>query len=579
MTRATRGVVIGLLLLFGVQLWFVVMHGLGIRRYQPTLIAIAAIVAATKPLANLLASWLEKIRRPSDRAACVTATLIGFSATAFFYFQAVNQHRDFQLKYHDEFSYRIQTRMIAHGRLWEPAHPLAGFFESFQLIAEPVYASIYFPGAAMIYAPSIWLHLPHWVIPLILSGAIVALVYRVFTLVLDGLAGWVGALLAISIPIFREQSIMVMAQVPALFGELLLIYLWLRWRAGKQNWRACLMGVVAGWLAITRPVDALIIAIPIAIAMIVERRRGAAKTAIVAVACAIPFFAIQLILNYRVTGSLIHTPFDFYTEQVYPGGTYGFHGDAPTTRPSWPLPQIQQAYDGFAHDLLPNHTPAKKLRIWRDDYLPATFQTLLPHSLIMILLPVGLLALRRDRSIILATLPLFVLLYFPYVFFIVHYQLIVMPAVLLLAAMGIDVLSNVSPRFRGQVLTFIMLSISLLTISQWPQFNRLAEDERFHAEHLRTIDAKLASLPRGKSIVLFRFSPEAGSVEEPVYNPYVRYPDDAAIIRAHDRGEDNPRLYAYYAERQPQREVYLYDLGDDSLRELGNVVDLARQAR
>jgi hypothetical protein len=59
----------------------------------------------------------------------------------------------------------------------------------------------------------------------------------------------------------------------------------------------------------------------------------------------------------------------------------------------------------------------------------------------------------------------------------------------------------------------------------------------------------------------------------------VLYPDDAAIIRAHDRGEENARLYAYYAQRQPQRIVYLYDLGDDSLTELGNVVDLARRPR
>jgi hypothetical protein len=96
---------------------------------------------------------------------------------------------------------------------------------------------------------------------------------------------------------------------------------------------------------------------------------------------------------------------------------------------------------------------------------------------------------------------------------------------------------------------------------------------------VRTIDTTLASLPRGKSIVLFRFSPQSNSVEEPVYNPYVLYPDDAAVIRAHDRGEENVRLYSYYAQRQPQRIVYQYDLGDDSLTKLGNVVDLARQAR
>jgi hypothetical protein len=195
------------------------------------------------------------------------------------------------------------------------------------------------------------------------------------------------------------------------------------------------------------------------------------------------------------------------------------------------------------------------------------------------LLPVGLLALRAKRWVIIAMFPLFMLLYFPYVFFIVHYQLIVMPAALLLVVMGIDVLVNLSPRLRSQVLTFLVLSVGMLTISQWPQFNRLAADERFHANELRTIEGKLASLPPGKAIVLFRFSLQRNSPDEPVYNPDALYPDDAPIIRAHDRGDANIALYRYYAERQPQRIVYLYDRADDSLTELGNVVDLSRRAQ
>ena len=109
--------------------------------------------------------------------------------------------------------------------------------------------------------------------------------------------------------------------------------------------------------------------------------------------------------------------------------------------------------------------------------------------------------------------------------------------------------------------------------------HRLLADERFHAEQLRTIDAKLASLPPAKLIVLFRFSPQRMSPDEPVYNPDVLYPDNSPIIRAHDRGERNIELYRYYAERQPDRIVYLYDRADDSLTELGNVVELARRSR
>jgi len=55
-------------------------------------------------------------------------------------------------------------------------------------------------------------------------------------------------------------------------------------------------------------------------------------------------------------------------------------------------------------------------------------------------------------------------------------------------------------------------------------------------------------------------------------------PDDAPIIRAHDLGLDRNRaLFDYYAQRQPQRTVYLYDRARRSLVELGNVSDLAHR--
>jgi hypothetical protein len=576
--------IVGLLLFFGVQLWFVIMHGVGIRRYQTTLIAIAAIIAAIRPAARKITFLLDRIRRPTQRTISIAGVCIFIIAAGFLYFQAATQHRDFGLRYQDEYSYRIQSQMVAQGELWKPAHPLAEFFETFQLIATPVYASIYFPGTAILSAPGVWLDWPKWVVPLLTSAGVIALVYCVFTVLIDGIAGAIGALLVGSIPMFREHSIMLMSQTPAMFFSLLLIWVWLRWREHRGIWLAGIAGGIAAWLAMTRPVDALTAIVPVCIGVFIDLRgetwprRGAILLA--ALIGAAPFLAIQIAFNYRVTGSVIETPFEFYTRQVYPRGSYGFHGNIATTRPSWDLPQIQQAYRQLTSGFLHDHTPAQAFFMWRTKYFPDMIELLCAHRLLVILLPVGLVGLRGRRWVVFAIFPLFVLFYFPYLFFLEHYVLIVIPAIVMLMALGVEALADCSTLMRPHVLTFLALSILGLTISGWPLFDRVVSDDvPYWADSLREIDVKLSNLPHRPAIVLFRFSLKNSVDLEPVYNADVAWPDDAQVIRAHDRGEQNIELYRYYAQRQPDRWIYLFDRNDGSLTELGQAKQLGQSLR
>ena len=114
-----------------------------------------------------------------------------------------------------------------------------------------------------------------------------------------------------------------------------------------------------------------------------------------------------------------------------------------------------------------------------------------------------------------------------------------------------------------------------MSISEFAEFNRIVHDEWFDAPQLR-INKVIAELPKKPAIVLFRWSASANSEEEPVYNIDVTWPDRAEVIRAHDLGDArNIELYRYYAQRPPDRAVYRYDRGDDSVTYLGTARELA----
>jgi hypothetical protein len=130
-----------LLLLAGLGLWLAIGSGRGIGTTRWGIVFILAAVAAVPAVSRTIAGVLERLRHPSRRTVQWASILIAFAAACYFTLTAFLQDRDFYPKTHDDSSYLIQMRMLARGRLWMPAHPLADFFDSFYLIVRPVYAS------------------------------------------------------------------------------------------------------------------------------------------------------------------------------------------------------------------------------------------------------------------------------------------------------------------------------------------------------------------------------------------------------------------------------------------------------
>lgn len=583
--RARRPILVATLFAAGILIWIAIGGGRGIGALRWAIIGCASIPSLLAPVAALVQRGLDRIRHPSPRAAMRAAVAIAILAAAYFILTAWLQDRDLFPKTHDDSSYMIQMQMLARGRLWMPGLPLPDFFDSFYLIVRPVYASQYFPGTALLYVPTLWLHLPAWVMPVLAAGAVVGLTYRLLTELIDGAAGALGALWIASLTWFRMASILLMSQVPALLLGMIVIWGWLRWRKHRRAGWLLLIGGAAGWCAITRPVDAVCFALPVGIAILTDSIKSKLRQWVVAgtllLVGAAPFLAIQLVFNKGVTGHLLETPFRMYLNRDVPGTQFGFPASNPQARPQSVNPEKQAYYTNWVMPYIERHRPSRILQSWAGRWFPMIVDTTMPCRAMIPLAMVGLIGLRDPRRLSFwATVPLFVGLYFFYTIFLEHYAILLIPAMAMVCLLSIDVIGNAIPRARHLLTSALTVFIAVACLTSLWEINRLIappgkqiEDETIRSPMLRGIIQDIPNAADLKKPAIFLFHYHAGGnfFEEPVYNTDVAWPDDAEIIHAHDLGVQRDRqIVEYYAARKPVREFYLYDeKSADPITDLG----------
>jgi hypothetical protein len=462
-------------------------------------------------------------------------------------------------RYHDEYSYLLAGDTFAHGRLTNPPHPMWTHFETFHVIWQPTYMSMYPPGEGLVLAFGEILGNP-WLGQLLTAALMCAAICWM-------LQGWIPpawALLggALTIPYLGLLSYWTngywCACLPALGGALVLGALPRIER--HPRWRdATIMAAGLVILADTRPYEGLLLSSGVAIALaagMFGKRWPALRNSRMKVVLALaltmaPMVAWTCFYYYRVAGNPFRMTY-VVNRETYAMGRY-FIWQSPLQQKTYHHAKMQALYERERKETQENETLGGFIRrarikfyyFWRVYMVP-------PLPFVLIALPCAV----RDRKMRVPWMigGIFVLGSVVETWFLPHYSA---PATALIFLILMQCMRHLRIfRWRERPLGLALVrAISVVYVGAAVLRLTLAvthihpELEWQHGDMQReSIVQQLKALP-GQQVVLVSYSPGFDLDREWVNN--LSDIDGSNIVWARDMGADkNRELLDYYTGRQ-----------------------------
>ena len=468
---------------------------------------------------------------------------------------------------YDEFGHLLEADTLRHFRLANPPHPLPQFFETFFVLQEPAYSSIYPVGQGLALALGWAVFGLPWAGVVLSVGAFCALCYwmlRAWTTAGWALAGGVLAVIEFG-PLNQWMNNYWGGAFAAAAGCLVFGAL-PRLRNGPRTRDAVLLGVGLGMHLLTRPYESIYLFLGVALFFlpVLRKRDELRKLARVApdvLLVLIAPVAIILFQNKAVTGSWTTLPEMLSQYQYGVPAALTFEANPVPHRPL----NREQALDYKMQ--LSFHTGPETITSYleRLEYRVRYYRFFFLAPLYLALV-VFLVTMREFRFVwVAATLLLFSLgvNFFPA--FQLHYIAAVTCLFVLMSVTGLERLGRLSAGgAAARLIVFLCVahflfwyglhafensevSTAMRPYETWDAINHGNPERRIY------INQQLAGIP-GKLLVFVRYYPQHIFQDEWVYN--AADIDGARVVWARDLGEaEDQKLRSYY----PDRAVWLLE--------------------
>jgi hypothetical protein len=266
----------------------------------------------------------------------------------------VGWHRNPAPMVQDEAAYLLQAALFARGRWAGEAPPLPEFFAQMHVLTEPVLASKYPPGLSLLLTPFVTIGFTA-LGPMVFAAITGALIFVLARRLIGGPVALLTWILWSSSSAFLRYQGSFLSQTATVALWLGTFYLVLEYRTDRRSWTLVAMGACVGMLAITRPVTAVALAIPVGIIVVRDVWHARAwRPFLLATFVTAVIITLLPLQNRMTTGDWRLSPLVAYSTRYTPFDFPGFGYTA--TRDLAPLPPDLDSLRTFLTEARRQHT-------------------------------------------------------------------------------------------------------------------------------------------------------------------------------------------------------------------------------